>query len=211
MLTIRLSRIGKKNKPMYRLIISEKARDPYGRALEILGSYNPHTKDLQAKADRIKYWLSQGSGMSSTVNNLLIEKGIIEGEKVKASKPKKKKKKGDVAKPEEKPKDPSAGSGQEKKGDAAKPEEKSAGEKPKGEKTEKTDEKSKDEKSKEVSEKTEEKSEMTDKKDSNEKDEKLSASVQSDSGLQRDKKEKDSGEEKVKEPSKEEKPEEKKS
>lgn len=92
MLTIRLSRIGKKNKPMYRLIISEKGRDPYGRALEILGSYNPHTKELQAKADRIKYWLSQGSGMSPTVNNLLIKKKIIEGKKIKASKTKKRKK-----------------------------------------------------------------------------------------------------------------------
>ena len=92
MLTIRLSRIGKRNKPMYRLIISEKARDPYGRALEILGSYNPFTKELQAKADRIKYWLNQGAGMSATVNNLLISKGVIQGEKVKASRVRKKKK-----------------------------------------------------------------------------------------------------------------------
>lgn len=92
MLTIRLSRVGKKNKPMYRLIISEKARDPYGRALEILGSYNPHTKELNAKNERIKYWISKGSQISPTVNNLLIEKGIIDGEKVKASKARKKKK-----------------------------------------------------------------------------------------------------------------------
>lgn len=86
MLTIRLARIGKKNKPMYRLIISEKGRDPYGRPLEILGSYNPHNKDLRIKAERIKYWLSKGSGLSPTVNNLLAEKKIIEGKKVKAFK-----------------------------------------------------------------------------------------------------------------------------
>ncbi len=92
MLTIRLSRVGKKNKPMYRLIISEKARDPYGRALEILGSYNPHSKTLQVKGERVKYWISKGAGMSPTVNNLLLEKGVIEGEKVKASKVKSKKK-----------------------------------------------------------------------------------------------------------------------
>ncbi len=82
---------------MYRLIISEKTRDPYGRALEILGSYNPHSKDLKVKADRIKYWLEKGSGISPTVNNLLIEKGIIEGEKMKASTAKKKKKAKDVS------------------------------------------------------------------------------------------------------------------
>lgn len=90
MLTIRLSRIGKKNKPLYRLIICEKSRDPWGKSLEILGSYNPHSKDLQAKGDRIKYWLSKGAEMSPTVNNLLLDKKIIEGKKVTASKPGKK-------------------------------------------------------------------------------------------------------------------------
>jgi small subunit ribosomal protein S16 len=90
MLTIRLSRIGKRNKPMYRLVISEKTRDPYGRALEILGSYNPYTKELIAKKDRINHWLKNGSKMSSTINNLLIEKGIIEGKKVKVTRSKKK-------------------------------------------------------------------------------------------------------------------------
>ena len=92
MLTIRLSRIGKKKKPIYRLIISEKTKDPYGRALEILGTYNPFTKELIAKQDRIEHWLKNGSGMSPTVNNLLIEKKIIKGDKVTASKPGKKSK-----------------------------------------------------------------------------------------------------------------------
>lgn len=103
MLTIRLSRIGKRKKPMYRLIISEKSKDPYGRVLEILGSYNPFTKDLQAQKKRIEYWLSQGSGISASANNLLVEKGIIKGEKVKASKNRKKKKGGEAeeAKPAE--------------------------------------------------------------------------------------------------------------
>lgn len=88
MLKIKLSRIGKKNKPMYRLIISEQARDPYGNSLEILGSYNPHTKKLQVKQERIKYWISKGAQMTPTINNLLVEQEIIEGEKVKASKAK---------------------------------------------------------------------------------------------------------------------------
>ncbi len=91
MLTIRLSRIGKKKKPMYRLVVSEKARDPYGRALEILGSYNPFTKELITKKDRIEQYLKNGAQMSNTVNNLLLENKIIKGEKVKASKPGKKK------------------------------------------------------------------------------------------------------------------------
>ena len=106
MLTIRLSRIGKKKKPFYRLTVSEKARDPYGRALEILGSYNPFSKELNVKKDRIEYYLGNGAGMSPSVNNLLIEKGIIKGDKVTASKinAKKKGEEKEETKPKEVPK-----------------------------------------------------------------------------------------------------------
>jgi len=83
MLIIRLSKVGKKNKKMYRLTIAENTKNPYGDSLEILGSYNPHTKELQAKNDRILYWISKGAQPTTTVNNLLIEKKIIEGKKIK--------------------------------------------------------------------------------------------------------------------------------
>ncbi|MFA5000570.1 MAG: 30S ribosomal protein S16 [Patescibacteria group bacterium] len=86
MLTIKLSKVGKTNKKMFRLIAVEKGRDPYGQVVEILGSYNPHSKELAPKADRIKYWLSKGAQMSATVNNLLIEKKVIDGQKAVASK-----------------------------------------------------------------------------------------------------------------------------
>jgi small subunit ribosomal protein S16 len=99
MLTIRLARIGKKNKPFYRLVISQKKKDLYGNSLEILGSYNPHTKELKINGEKTKYWLSQGAGMSPTVNNLLIEKKVIEGKKLKASKGRKNKKAAAEAKP----------------------------------------------------------------------------------------------------------------
>ena len=91
MLMIRLSRVGKKKYPTYRIVIQEKSRDPWGKALEILGNYNPHTKDFACKEDRIKYWLSVGAQMSATVNNLLIKKGVIQGKKRKAAKLNKKK------------------------------------------------------------------------------------------------------------------------
>lgn len=86
MLVIKLAKTGKTNKKMFRLIISEKSRDPYGRVLEILGSYNPHSKELTAKDKRIKYWLSKGAKTTATINNLLVEKKIIAGKKVVASK-----------------------------------------------------------------------------------------------------------------------------
>ena len=71
------------------MLVSEKKKDLYGDSLEILGSYNPHTKELKINTEKTKYWLSKGAGMSATVNNLLIEKKIIEGKKVKASKDRK--------------------------------------------------------------------------------------------------------------------------
>jgi len=83
---IKLSKIGKTNKKVFRLIISEKGRDTYGNNLEILGSYNPYSKELQVKGERVKHWLSKGAGMTATINNLLVSKGIIEGKKVAASK-----------------------------------------------------------------------------------------------------------------------------
>lgn len=86
MLAIKLSQTGKTNKKMFRLIISEKGRDPYGHVLENLGSYNPHSKELVAKAERINYWIGQGAQMTATVNNLLVGKGIVKGDKVTASK-----------------------------------------------------------------------------------------------------------------------------
>jgi small subunit ribosomal protein S16 len=86
MLAIKLSKVGKTNKKMFRLIISEKGRDPYGNVLEILGSYNPHSKELNVKTERIKHWLSKGAQMTATVNNLLVGKNIVPGKKVTASK-----------------------------------------------------------------------------------------------------------------------------
>lgn len=83
---IRLQRVGKKKFPTYRLVISEKARDPQARSLEILGSYNPHDKEagLILKEDRIKHWLDNGAQASNTVFNLLLKAGVVDGKKKKA-------------------------------------------------------------------------------------------------------------------------------
>ncbi len=83
MLTIRFARRGKKNAPFFRIIISEKARDTAGRALEILGSYNPISKekDAQINAERVTYWIGKGAQLSPSVKNLLIAKNIISGTK----------------------------------------------------------------------------------------------------------------------------------
>ncbi len=61
----------------------EKSRDPKARNLEILGQYNPRTtpKTIELKEDRIQYWLSVGAQPSATVENLLINAGIMKKKK----------------------------------------------------------------------------------------------------------------------------------
>lgn len=91
MLKIRLARVGKKKKPTYRFIVSESARDTYGKALEILGHYDPFRKVTEVKKERILHWISQGAQLTPTVHNMLVDQNVISADKVRASKSKKKK------------------------------------------------------------------------------------------------------------------------
>ena len=92
MLMIRLSRFGKKKQPTYRLIVSEKQKDPWGDNLEVLGNYNPRTepKTVALKKDRIEYWISKGAQCSATVHNLLVNEGVVKGPKRRVVQPRKK-------------------------------------------------------------------------------------------------------------------------
>jgi len=60
-LTIRLSRIGKKKKPFYRVVVIERTRPRDGRVKEAVGTYDPLKKPAEIKldAERVKYWLGQ--------------------------------------------------------------------------------------------------------------------------------------------------------
>ena len=85
MLSIRLTRIGKKKQPEYRFVIMEKGRDPWGKALEILGNYNPRSTPptFLVKKDRIEHWIKSGAQCSDTVWNLFVDNGLVTGEKRK--------------------------------------------------------------------------------------------------------------------------------
>ncbi|MBT5338563.1 30S ribosomal protein S16 [Candidatus Falkowbacteria bacterium] len=85
MLSIRFSRTGKKNYPSFRIIVLDKRKDPWGDFLENLGNYDPRTKKLNIKADRVKYWIEKGAQPSSTVHNLLVSQDIIQEKKVRVS------------------------------------------------------------------------------------------------------------------------------
>ena len=73
MLMIRLARFGAKKKPSYRVVVIEKERARNGRAVEVLGYYNPITKPATVKIDqaRVEHWLKAGAKPSDTVSRLL--------------------------------------------------------------------------------------------------------------------------------------------
>ncbi len=83
---IRLQRLGKSKHASYRVIVSEKQKDPQAGHLEILGVYHPtlNPKVVNFKNDRIKYWLSVGAKPSPTIHNLLLGLGVITGKKQRA-------------------------------------------------------------------------------------------------------------------------------
>lgn len=84
MLAIRMARVGRRKQAMFRIVVSEKKRDMYGDHLEIVGNYNPQSKAVNLKADRIKYWLSMGAVASASLQNLLIKQGLMTGKKAKS-------------------------------------------------------------------------------------------------------------------------------
>ncbi|HUD20970.1 MAG TPA: 30S ribosomal protein S16 [Candidatus Saccharimonadales bacterium] len=71
MLVIRLRRIGKKNKPTYRVVLAEHTWAASGKFTADLGFYNPHTKEFKVDKDTILEWLKKGAQPSNTIAKLL--------------------------------------------------------------------------------------------------------------------------------------------
>ncbi|MDW8147110.1 MAG: 30S ribosomal protein S16 [Roseiflexaceae bacterium] len=80
MVTIRLRRMGKTKKPSYRLVVANSRSPRDGKFIEIVGHYNPvrQPKELNVKADRVRYWLGVGAQPSDTVVRLLKQAGILD-------------------------------------------------------------------------------------------------------------------------------------
>jgi small subunit ribosomal protein S16 len=85
MLIIRLQRTGKRNASDFRVVLAEKESHVSKKVTEVLGSYNPKTKDLKVKdQERLTYWIGQRVSISPTVHNLLVSKGLLDSPKVRA-------------------------------------------------------------------------------------------------------------------------------
>lgn len=85
MLKIRLQRIGRKNDPSFRLIVTESTNAAKrGKYIELLGTFNPHADKPIMNEERIKHWIGHGAQPSLTVHNMLITAGVISGKKINA-------------------------------------------------------------------------------------------------------------------------------
>src|SRR3989304_5676832 len=76
MLTIRLRRTGKKGQPSYRIVVANKSATIYGKYLEMVGNFNPHTKAIVLDNQKILDWLNKGAKPSNTVAKILIKEGL---------------------------------------------------------------------------------------------------------------------------------------
>lgn len=78
MITIRLTRVGRRNQPFFRIVVTEKRRSTRSKVLEIVGSFNPRdrAKSLVLKEERILHWITRGARVSDTVHNMLVSRGV---------------------------------------------------------------------------------------------------------------------------------------
>lgn len=82
MLMMRLQRIGRKNEPHFRVVVTDKRNAPKsGKFIEVIGSYNPKAGTVAFDADKTKAWLANGVQPSDTVHNFLVSQKFIDAAK----------------------------------------------------------------------------------------------------------------------------------
>lgn len=94
MVKIRLSRLGDKKAPVYRIVVADGRYPRDGRFIDIIGNYNPLTDPATVNVDTEKAakWISDGAQPTDTVRDLLVKAGVLEPKARPAKTPKAKKK-----------------------------------------------------------------------------------------------------------------------
>ena len=75
---LRLTRVGSKKNPVYRIVAADSRSPRDGKFLEIVGRYNPQTdpSTIEVNEERVRDWLSKGAQPSEAVARLLKAKGV---------------------------------------------------------------------------------------------------------------------------------------
>ncbi len=76
MLRLRLSRVGKKKQPFFRIVVTDQRNRIQGAFVESLGWYDPRTKKINIKDDKVKEWMAKGAQPSNSLAILLKKEGI---------------------------------------------------------------------------------------------------------------------------------------
>ena len=81
--SIRLKRLGKKKKPVYRIVIADQRNQRDGKIIENIGTYNPTIDPIECtiNQDRASYWISVGAQPTKTVQRLFANAGIVKAVK----------------------------------------------------------------------------------------------------------------------------------
>ena len=76
---IRLTRMGAKKAPFYRVVVADGRFPRDGRFIEEIGYYNPMTTpaDVKLDTDKAKKWISNGAQPTDTVRDILKNNGVI--------------------------------------------------------------------------------------------------------------------------------------
>jgi small subunit ribosomal protein S16 len=80
MVKIRLRRMGRRNRPFYRVVVADSRSPRDGKFVDIIGYYNPLTDPATISIDEEKAlkWLRQGAQPTDTVRSLLGKLGIMD-------------------------------------------------------------------------------------------------------------------------------------
>ena len=82
MLMMRLHRVGRRNDPSYRIVVTDKRTGPKSnKHVAILGSYNPKLKRTVLDSESALDWIGKGVQPSDTMHNILVSQGVLKAEK----------------------------------------------------------------------------------------------------------------------------------
>lgn len=79
MVKLRLKRMGKKHKPIYKIVAADSRSPRDGKFIEAIGHYNPNPDPMEVKVDtdRVMHWLKTGAIPTNTVRSLFRSEGIL--------------------------------------------------------------------------------------------------------------------------------------
>lgn len=93
---IRLTRLGDKKSPFYRVVVADSRKSRDGEYIEKLGTFNPLVEPAEIVLDeeKTKKWLANGAQPTETAKTILVKKGLMQPETKRAPKTDTKKKQG---------------------------------------------------------------------------------------------------------------------